>query len=268
MTTKYIKIALFASLIVAMILPFNGMNYVTAERPIGLEDATEEQLSEYNLVAPLLEELYSLDSEGRAFYAEKSTLTDADVKYLENTEIRIREIQATLGKLSADQRELYAMDMATEAKFMASQKAFVESGLEFSGVYVDQKTATLNIAVPENLSDKAYEIKKQIEQIIDVPYVLKFADFHDAACSTRESNCDPIVGGIEINDNCSIGLPVIRNVFWWTEDGFITAGHCTSGGAIISATSTNVFHGIVKGYVGGDTAGPKWSKIDAALDLQ
>ena len=31
MTTKYIKIALFASLIVAMILPLSGMNTVTAE---------------------------------------------------------------------------------------------------------------------------------------------------------------------------------------------------------------------------------------------
>ena len=39
MTTKTIKTILFASLIAAMILPFSGMNYATAE-----EDPTVQEL--------------------------------------------------------------------------------------------------------------------------------------------------------------------------------------------------------------------------------
>ena len=26
--------------------------------------------------------------------------------------------------------------------------------------------------------------------------------------------------------NCSYSIPAVRNVFWWTETGFVTAGHC------------------------------------------
>lgn len=374
MTTKTTKTMIFAAILLTMIV--STITFAEASKPQGLEDATPEEIAEYNLVMPLLEEQLALDKQGREYSENKSTFTDADRKYLDSIYERIKEIRVTIGKISADQRELYAMDKATEAKFMISQQAFIDSGIEFSFVSVDTRTATLNIALPENQRDKADEIKKQIEQIIDVPYVLKFADFHDAACSTKESNCDPIVGGIEINDSCSISIPAVRNISGGTEAGFLTAGHCTSmnanvyqpnntylkdgittkhsnggscdcafvkktgseglnsavwwtptssqsitakndplvndyvymigktsaiqygkvisvtaaggvptisnmiridwfaaqpgdsGGAIISATSLNNYHGLVKGFGDGDTFASKWSKIDLALDLQ
>ncbi len=102
------------------------------------------------------------------------------------------------------------------------------SKMGFDGWGVNLNALTKIMEIHTNNASKNTQIEALIAKYPDVPMNLTNGEviLIDHACATQINDCNPIVGGIEIEGNCTLGMP-IRNGTWpWHTYGFITAGHC------------------------------------------
>ncbi|MCE2507385.1 MAG: hypothetical protein J4F36_13165 [Nitrosopumilaceae archaeon] len=99
-------------------------------------------------------------------------------------------------------------------------------------------TITKEIKVSTSNSEYNTEIESIISKYpSDAPIVFgnhEKIEFIDFACTSPNNDCDPIVGGVEIEGDCTLGLPVKKG--WWPfqTDGYVTAGHCLNDNDVVN----------------------------------
>lgn len=249
MTKNNIKAILFASLIVAMVLPFSSMNVAEA--------APEEKVNKTKQIKPfeksnkennldtkafsLFKERTNLLTDGKelrkSLSLEEEEVSTADNQKAEKIHKRIKEIRAEINQLNKESRKLFTLDANDKIKFTDAKKIVKNSDIPFKGIGIDGRNGGA-LMIGFTSIEQAEKYTPQIDELIDVPYYFEIKKNEDVdfGCTYLTSNCDPLMGGIKIATqkgsswtNCSLSVPAERNVWWWTEDGFITAAHCLTG---------------------------------------
>jgi len=241
MITKNIKIALFGALMVAMILPFSGIGFVSAEVPgkaTQIQKPVDSQFERDSLikVKELFVERMALESEGQNLkdkYQQNGneSLTTSDIEKLDSIQKRLSEISAEIGTISADTRKLYAATPEERNNILNQKQLVRDSNIPYVSLGTDMRVGALTIGF--ETQEQADKFIPKINQILSIPYYVEIGEYENFGCTYLTSNCNPLMGGIEIETekssswtNCSIGVPIYRNVYWWTEEGFVTAAHC------------------------------------------
>lgn len=257
MITNNFKIVLFGALIVAMILPFSGMQTATAAAPNKIteeeylsmksqglelpEPSVESKIStakmmtkdEVSILAP---KYLELESKRNSIVDSKAELSTAQLTELANVESEMSVIlkrvaehkEAAKMKNYIPEKDRLKMELAVQ-EILESQIPFVQLG-----VSTQFKAVRVGIQGPESLD--TYE--KQIREIlsVDVPLSLyKGVPAKTATCTSQVGVvCDPVVAGIEVewaNILCTLSLEVAEGWWPWANIGWLTAGHCYPLGA-------------------------------------
>lgn len=237
----YTKTILFASLIVAMILPFSIMDssaQSTETKQIQKPTETRADIDTKQKVLELFDERISLKDE-KIQKEEQSARAISPIdneRYTERlTQIqnRMSEISGEMVQINADARELFAMT-SEDKIFLLEQKQMIrDSKVPYYGLGTDMRVGALTIGFQsQEIADKYIP---KLDRMLDVPY---YIDIHqgdvDRSCLSKTANCDPLMGGIEIGTQkpsgwttCTISVPMNRNTSGGgTEAGFVTAAHC------------------------------------------
>lgn len=251
MTNNNIKIAVFAALIVAMILPFNMMDVSGAtgktentimqkEKPIEtkLDKDTKKKVKE------LFQEKLDLLSEGEEIESKYKTKdasepTSEDSKKMDIITKRLNEISGEFGIINEESRKLYAVTPQEKIALKEGRDLISKSDIPYIGLGTDYKTGAIQVDFEsQKIADKYIPM---LEEMLSVSFYIEIKDQDiDLDCVHIRADCNPIVGGIEIGGKklsnwgaCSISIPVTRNGLFFTsegiklgEDGFITAAHC------------------------------------------
>ena len=247
MTSKTIKTILFASLIAALVLPFSGMSFEDAAavekvKSKQIEKPTETKFEKDTKVKVLnlFKEKLSLEASGKELKdkydkdGEKS-LTATEKSKMDKIQKRLAEIKVEFGTINAESHKLYSPTPEVKNKILNNQQIVRDSNIPYNGLGTDMKTGALAINFEtQELADQSIPL---LDEMLSVPYYIEISPADvDLGCTNLNSNCDPLMGGIEIGTQkpsspggwttCSISVPMYRNVFWWTEEGFVTAAHC------------------------------------------
>lgn len=111
----------------------------------------------------------------------------------------------------------------------------IRAELPYSTLGVDREEQairfgfTADYLTDENITSYFQKIRDILGNDMDI-VITSSERYTTAACTSQTSNCDPLVGGIKINmdwEDCSIAFKAKRN----TDNGFVTAGHCSNGSA-------------------------------------
>ena len=116
------------------------------------------------------------------------------------------------------------------------------SELGISSYAVNLNTLTKTIEVFTDDSSKNTQVRALFDNYSsDIPFTLENGEFTivNEACNSQTSDCDPIVGGIEVEGDCTLGLPVRTGSWPLYTYGFITAGHCISNGQDLNQPNEN-----------------------------
>lgn len=219
MTTKNVKVVLFASLIVALILPFSVMD-ISAESKVAPRLLTPQD------VEKLAPEYLKLEQDLQAMTSKTKVASQAEIESVANKLLAIHE------RVAEHKEAAKIANHIPEKQKLKMEIAVVEiteSDLPWTMVGIDTKTKTVRVAISGDESIGYYQ--KQVKDIIstNVPITIVYGEYlEDLSCTTQTSDCDPIVGGIQINDgnNCTLSLEVYTGPWYWPNWGFLTAGHC------------------------------------------
>lgn len=236
---------------VTTVLPFSAMNTEDATVTTEKADKKTKQIekptdSKFEIetkvkVEKLFLERITLEDKGKHLkgkqqkYNADLSLSSHENKKLEKISDRLEEISAEFGKINNESRKLYATTPQQKNFLTAQQQLVRDSNIPFHSIGTDMKEGALFIGFEnQKIADK--NISK-LDEMLSVPYYFEISEPDvDFGCQSLTSNCNPLVGGIQIQTEkdsapngwteCSISVPMYRNVHWWTEEGFVTAGHC------------------------------------------
>lgn len=250
MTTKTIKVLFFAALIAAVTVPIAGMDFATgqeqdAKQKLEIEkpERSAERIAIDIRAEALFAEEANLYEEGAALKAKydaggMEALTPEDIQKLDRITVDLADVKKRIDQLNADARALITMTEAEKATLHAAVVIIRESNAPITGVASDQNNEAVRVYF-EN-EEIAKEYAPVIEEMIDVPF---YTDIRGPiildACNSLTSDCDPLLGGVKIQTefnsthtaNCSYSTAADRDVWWWTDYGFITAAHCFKNNA-------------------------------------
>ncbi|MCE2506786.1 MAG: hypothetical protein J4F36_10060 [Nitrosopumilaceae archaeon] len=239
MTTKNIKIALFASLIVALILPFSVMGVVDAAPSENANDQAKENVSK-DAFTEAVKQVHEMRSEKLSLQQQnldEEILAETKIKNertIEALDAQISEKMKILNDYENQRKALYYIEPARE-QYILSVVSELRDEVKAFAKSVDMHSYGVNINYLEkgitiSTSDASYDdtLRKIIEKYpTDIQINIKHGMAADYSCNSRVADCNPIVGGIQSESNgaagpCTLGLPVMRG----TAVGFIAAGHC------------------------------------------
>lgn len=248
-TTKQ-KTVLFASLIATIILPLAGMDYVSGQEPTIKQSLRIDEPQDSTAKIAIQQRADVLFAEEAAIYAEGApikakydaegmeALTQQEIKDLERITAEFIDVKKRIDQLNADSRALITLTQAEKDALHNAVVIISESDIPFTGVASDQNGEAVKVAFETaELGDK---YAPMIEQIINVPfYTTVEGKAVIDTCNSLTSDCDPLLGGVRITTdfsstapgNCSYSTAADRNVFWWTDFGFLTAAHCFENNA-------------------------------------
>jgi len=251
-----IQTILFASLLVAMILPFSTMSLAEA---IPNENANEkakekdrtnefkENAKKNNKIRDELQIDYNefLDLKGKIKNAEKKTsLSSIEDKQLKENKKRSEELS---NKFEVRQKELHKNDIpeAKLNKMMENQDEFETELIKteliqvVTSVGIDLATKEIQIGLNQDIVNDSNinDIVSQMDAIMpkNTNWHFVYSDtIQNLACN--QSQCAPLIGGNEIRiDNgqssesdwkkCSFGYKAKKG----SSYGIVTAGHCLDG---------------------------------------
>jgi len=212
MTYKNAKIVLFASLMVAMILPFSGMMMAEAATNENANDKAKFKNHEADKIMKDLSS-YIISKSG-----EPKLHSANDLK-------EMKKLQDKLEKSQQEHKERI-IDKELREDMKEARKLISKSDIPttITAVGIDH--------VYIQLTEKNTTYENEISVLMgDTPYVIDYGNgLKRGACESTQSDCDPEIGGLEIQiDNpigtdrdCSISIPMQKD----GSDGFLTAGHC------------------------------------------
>lgn len=268
MTTKTTKILLFSAIFAAIMVP--SLSLATDEQPM----TPQEEIA---MIQPHVDELYAatveLTEKERELELLNRSSVNASNESISVIEKRISELQQTiddktnmLAEIQEDLYERYTLEPQLKER-LENAKAHAlslrtEQDIPFAGIGISHFHKALNLRIDANSltaeKDETYYRNLLEKEFEGVPILISFVTPTLDSCSTQTSNCDPIVGGIEMeaknHSPCTIGLPLYRS----SVEGYITAGHCVDTG---SGTANDVFQPTESG---GTKVGDTTVKVYAA----
>lgn len=231
MITNNIKIALSAVLSVAILIAspiaINAQTEtVTITRHIG-DDEFKDTVEQIHMMraeqARLNEQMESENVDN----SDRISALDSAIKKL--TPILEKYQQQTFAEYYIEPaRKQYLEEI--EADLRSNVYNALIGKVDYIGVNLNEKDKVIEIVLSD--PNEVKTIEKILEsQPTDVEYTITIAEYRDLACANQTDDCDPIVGGIEVEGFCSLGLPV-RTGFWpFYSYHFVTAGHCIADNA-------------------------------------
>lgn len=244
MTTKTIKTILFASLVVAMILPFSMMDVSAAVNENANENAKEKTgktIIRHNSRESEIPGWVERDELVKKFDETEDKLER------DNTQKQMDTITAQIQKWLDDRMDMAKKELADEKSEILvnahmnlvqtlGDKAAHEQ-LPIGGIGYDYVNNALEIAIhpdvfyDENIPKYEKNIREIIGDEVDITFV-KAQLVQLQSCTDRNTtSCEPIQGGVlfDVNDGlpCSVGFKATYN----SKIGFVTAGHCVNGEA-------------------------------------
>ncbi len=239
MTTKTTKTILFASLIAAMIIPVAAIS-AQGPQPVPYNAQAEiEQIEQFGI--PLFEAKRELNEIKRTL-EDPEKVSGVSSEQIEAAQERVLELEATiqtnknaLEELEQDRIQRFKIQPDLEAELRENQQKALDSDFPIIGTSLSHSQKALVLLVDENAltkeKNKGYYQKEIRSEFTGIPLVIKFGTNIEESCTSATANCDPIVGGIQMEAKnhgvCSIGLPVTRS----GVDGWITAAHCVNTGS-------------------------------------
>ena len=171
------------------------------------------------------------------------SLTSADIAEMDKITKRLKEINVEKGSLQKQVKELLSISTSDLPKYKNALKSIKDADIPRTSMGIDRNSAAIYVTFETEELEKKYI--SEIEKLIEVPFYTDVQGYEiplTVDCVTLTSNCDPIMGGVRIESQyssgtaigsgnispCSYSIPAERDVWWWTDYGFVTAGHCFS----------------------------------------
>lgn len=235
MITKYIKTVLFASLIVALILPFSGINQVQADMPNNIRDKTNEIKShKQNLDVKV--GLYKDHMEKFIALSEKIEDKKQNNQSIQSLEKQLDDENKRWNVIADQHKAENTIPESQLEKMIEQQSRFEEKLLQndlqkyITTVGIDLHTKEIQIGLdietvnPENKD----QIIETIDELMDknAKWHIIYSKRVQFDSCTSEKYCVPLLGGNTITiptiGTCSNGFKAtLGGIF-----GFVTAGHC------------------------------------------
>ncbi len=260
MISKTTKSVLFVAILSAIIIPASVLALdqkpLTPEAEVAMIQTHVDELYDATTkLADKTQELDALNSSGTSTIKEINA-TEKDISDLEKT---IDNKTVILVGIQDDLYDRYTIEPVLNAKLeQAKERAKVlrdEMDIPFNGIGISHSQKALNLRIDEKSltveKDEAYYRTLLKKEFAGIPMIISFTTIEPEGCALQQANCDPIVGGVQMeaknHDPCTISLPVTRS----GVEGYITASHCVNTG---SGTANDVFqHTESAGTKVGDT---------------
>ncbi len=262
MTTKTTKTVLLAAILSAILIPVSVM--ALDQSPMTAEE-------EIAMIQVHVDDLYKATTDLADKKTELNNLNKSDaatVQEINATEIEISTLEKTIDNktiiLVGIQDDLYdrytiepVLNEKLEQAKIRAKEMRTELDIPFVAIGISHSNHALNLRIDINAlteeKDEAHYTALLEKEFGDLPMIISFIEIGmDESCTSYSGqNCDPIVGGIQMegvnHGYCTIGIPVTRN----GVEGYITAGHCVNTG---SGTANDVYqHTEAAGTKVGDT---------------
>lgn len=226
------KATLFVSLIAAMILSTGSFNFVAASDTDNTKNVTIRTEKIENKVMD--EASKKLENLSEKF--EKSDDPSQKDKILQKMTKVKQDALSKLPTISKERIAEYRAEASTLSdKLLSKNVTYGDKRIvPFSTVGYSSVTDSILVgiepayATPENMERYAELIENVVPSHIKV--VLQPGEiWTTSSCSSAESSCDPIEGGVnmqvEDHESCTVGLKATYD----EQEGFVTAGHCADG---------------------------------------
>jgi len=247
MITKTTKTVLLAAILSAILIPVSVM--ALDQKPMSSEE-------EVAMIQVHVDDLYKATTDLADKKTELTNLNKSDtttVQEINATELEISALEKTIDNktmilvgIQDDLYDRYTIEPVLKAKLEQAKERVKELRSEldipFNGIGISHSKQALNLRIDMNAltteKDQTYYRTLLEKEFKGVPMIISFTTVNDESCTSVTANCDPIVGGIEIEADghtpCSMALPVTRN----SVEGYITAAHCVNIG---SGSANDVF---------------------------
>jgi len=223
MTKNNIKIVLFASLIVAMILPFSGMMMADATTHENANDKIPTHLQPYvSKILDLVNERNGVnESANKLVIDQKIQEIERQMGEIERERINSFKDTTALNKVESKIRDIDGIPNVNFLRDGNSMSVLLPAEHENQG-WNERIRGTYMSTISNTITNSQLDIE-----------ILYFTtEYVDYGCNATDDNCDPLQGGIRIENTsgvgCTLGLPVKQG----STTGYLTAGHCFSKGDV------------------------------------
>jgi len=228
MTYKNAKTILFASLLVAMILPFSMMSLADAAPGKNADEKSlkqqyEEVSQKYNTVLIAVQKLDSFETEKILTVSQAQDRLDKVAK--------MNELSLQADEIQRKNIEAHKMPAKIE-EFLSNAEKLVEENVDdLTGVIVNGKLRTLVVYAQ---TDEAAQQAKELVGYVETKNThldIRVSTFNFSGCLDDDEECNPVMGRLQMeaenNGKCRIAVPYTDG----TNEGFLTAGHCVDNSA-------------------------------------
>jgi len=227
---------LSASLVVAMFLPFNGMNVIEAQTDDrNARDKTLERIQEKNYRELILKEIIALTAEKEDLKNKSQSASGNDEK--QHIDARIDEIKSELNEIDK-KNHMRDIPQAQLERLIKQQDSFEEKLLRtdlvkfVTSIGIDITSQEIQVGVDRDIvnSGNIDVLVAEFERMMpeNAKWHVVYSDRVEFL-SCNQIECDPIIGGNYIKvdgmDSCSFGFQAKKD----SVLGWITAGHCADG---------------------------------------
>jgi hypothetical protein len=240
----------FVGLIAAITIPTLGIDFATGQEQItkqklqiGIPTDSAAKIAVHDRVMSLFAEKEQTYAEGADLKAKYNAegmdaLTATDIERLGEITTSLKDVNLRIDQMNADARALITLTDVEKSKLYDGVVTIRESNIPFTGVADDQNAESIVIYFANE--ETAKEFTPVIEEMINVPFYTEIRqNAVIAGCTSLTSDCDPLLGGVKIstdftsssNMDCSYSTAADRDVWWWTDYGFLTAAHCFENNA-------------------------------------
>lgn len=135
------------------------------------------------------------------------------------------------------------LGQAKERILNLSEQEFRETPVFMA--WVDEKTSTLMVGIDDKATLSKAEYEMKVKQLVgDIPIQVGFGHFTPDTCTSRDSDCRPVIGGVKVYDGTNgksgtLMIPATRS----STSGIIMSGHvadCTTGHTIDQTTGSTI----------------------------
>ncbi len=216
MTSKTNKIFLFASLAALLLIPVSGMVNASSEveLPADVKQKIKDKVPEH--AQAHVEEIFKLAKE-----KQNAGDNPSEIKRIDGL---MKAEKAKMNNSMNDNKRTNP----DNAKLRHVQ-TLIENDQSIPQSFTMVTKNTLTVVFELGLENQGYEelVANMVKNPnLDVVVGYGTVEYKEYGCSARDAVCDPLQGGLRIEDSngngCTLGLPVKQG----SDEGYLTAGHC------------------------------------------
>jgi len=258
MTNKNFKIVMFSLVAIATIVALPSTIIAQDGNDTKITRyVTEEEFREVqNKVLDLRSEQQKLirDTEGSIEKTQQISQIDAEVN----------DLMPILDKHQEQNFEKYYIEPQRKAELESAEEGLraqlAELELTDYAVNLNYKTKVIEVVIED--SSKNTQVNTFIASYGEnIPFEFSNGEItlYDEACANQTDDCDPVVGGVEIEGDCSLALPVRDGSWPFYNYYYATAGHCLDDNEVMNQPNAG------SGEIGDNTDSEYVGDCDCAL---